>query len=364
MTLAVYPDVAVIGGGLVGCASALALADAEAAVTMIVAHEPGAASAAGAGLLAPSIEEARTRLRTIAERARDAFPDYIRRIRERSGRRVQLDRSGLLQIALTDDQAAEFRAAVRPPGEWLTPGELRELEPALAPAAGAALWPHDGTVDNVELLAALESLVERHPRIRIVRSPATRIDAGKRHTAVTTRDAGVVSAGATVLCAGAWAPTISGAELASVIQPVRGQLIALADAGLRHAVFSADGYLVPRPGCTVAGTTMEYVGFDPGTTPEAAAVIATAARRLCPALAGPHSRAWAGLRPVTPDLLPLIGRDPEKPALVYACGHSRNGILLAPLTGEIVTALIFEESLTFDIIQFDPARFGARFTTK
>lgn len=364
MTLAVFPDVAVIGGGLVGCASALALADAEATVTLVVAHRPGAASAAGAGMLAPSIEEARTQLREVAERARDGFPAYLARIHERSGRTVHLDRSGLLQVALTAAQAEEFRAAVRAPGVWLSAAELRKMEPALGPAAGAALWPGDGTVDNVELLAALDWLVQRHPRIRVVHGAASGIDSGKRHTAVTMEDGTVLSAGTTVLCAGAWASTISGANYAAVIEPVRGQLVALGDAGLRHPVFGSDGYLVPRPGCTVAGTTMEYVGFDPGTTPEAAAGIAAAARALCPALAGPVSRAWAGLRPVTPDLLPLIGRDPGKPALIYACGHSRNGILLAPLTGEIVKALVFEESLTFDINQFHPARFAGRFTTK
>jgi glycine oxidase len=353
----------VIGGGLVGCTSALALADAGATVTMIVAHRPGAASAAGAGMLAPSIEEARTQLRATAELARDGFPAYLARIRDRSGRSVHLDRSGLLQVALTDDQAEEFRAAVRPPGVWLSPTEVRELEPALASAAGAALWPDDGTVDNIELLVALEWLVGRHPRIRIIRELASRIDAGQSHTAVTTEDGAVFSAGTTVLCAGAWAATIAGARLAAVIEPVRGQLVALRDAGLRHPVFGTDGYLVPRPGCTVAGTTMEHVGFDPSTTREAAASIAAAARTLCPTLAGPVSRAWAGLRPVTPDLLPLIGRDPEKPALIYACGHSRNGILLAPLTGEIVKALIFEESLTFSIDQFHPARFEGTFST-
>ena len=357
-------EVTVVGGGLVGCASALALADAEANVTLIAAYRAGAASAAGAGMLAASIEEARTQLRDIAETARDRFPAYVEQIRDRSGRAIHLDRSGLLQVALTDGQAEEFRAAIRGAGVWLSPAELRDVEPALAPARGAALWPDDGTVDNVELLAALDWLVEHHPRIQLLRGAASGIDAGKRHTAVTLEDGTVVTAGTTVLAAGAWASTIAGAGRAAVIEPVRGQLVALGDAGLRHPVFGSDGYLVPRPGCTVAGTTMEYVGFDAATTPEAANGIAAAARALCPALSGPAARTWAGLRPVTPDLLPLIGRDPEKPALIYACGHSRNGILLAPLTGEIVKALVFEESLTFDISQFDPARFPGRFTTK
>jgi glycine/D-amino acid oxidase-like deaminating enzyme len=104
---------------------------------------------------------------------------------------------------------------------------------------------------------------------------------------------------------------------------------------------------------------MEHVGFTPGTTPEGIARVRSAAEEIAPALAVSGVNAtWAGLRPVTPDMLPILGADPENPRIVYACGHSRNGILLAPLTGESVAELVTEEPLSHDLSQFHPARFS------
>src|SRR5690606_25641798 len=119
------------------------------------------------------------------------------------------------------------------------------------------------------------------------------------------------------------------------------------------------GYIVPRGGRTVVGSTMEPVAYDHETTPEGLARVLAVGTAICPALVGvPTVERWAGLRPVTPDLLPLIGADPEHPALLYACGHSRNGILLAPLTGACIAALVLGTAPPADLSPFDPARFG------
>ncbi|MGH9419136.1 MAG: NAD(P)/FAD-dependent oxidoreductase, partial [Thermoanaerobaculia bacterium] len=118
-------------------------------------------------------------------------------------------------------------------------------------------------------------------------------------------------------------------------------------------------YIVPRGAAsTIAGSTMENTGFDVETTPAGLARVQSAAEEIAPALgATPPASSWAGLRPVTPDMLPLLGPDAERPEIIYACGHSRNGILLAVLTGQTVARLILNEPVAHDLSQFRPERF-------
>jgi glycine oxidase len=141
---------------------------------------------------------------------------------------------------------------------------------------------------------------------------------------------------------------------------MRGQMLALAAAPLTHVVYGPHGYLVPRGGThTLAGSTMERSGFDASTTDQAIAEIRTMANTLCPSLAtAPTAAVWAGLRPVTPDFLPIIGHDPDYPSLLYACGHSRNGVLLAPLTADCVAALAVGEPSPFSLSSFTVDRFA------
>jgi glycine oxidase len=103
---------------------------------------------------------------------------------------------------------------------------------------------------------------------------------------------------------------------------------------------------------------MENVGFDSNTTTSGVRRVRAASEEICPSLAAVDlTEAWAGLRPVTPDMLPILGRDPDEPSLVYACGHSRNGVLMAPLTGDLIADLVTESPLSHDLSQFRPDRF-------
>ena len=103
---------------------------------------------------------------------------------------------------------------------------------------------------------------------------------------------------------------------------------------------------------------MEDVGFDASTTSEGVAKVRSAAEEICPSLSrNDETRSWAGLRPVTPDMLPILGPDPEHPSIIYACGHSRNGILMAPLTGDLIADLVTATPLSRDLGQFRPGRF-------
>jgi glycine oxidase len=162
-----------------------------------------------------------------------------------------------------------------------------------------------------------------------------------------------------IIAAGAWGGMLRGADALADVSPCRGQLVSYRTTGLRHVTYGPRGYLVPRAsGTIVAGSTMEYVGFDAGTTPEGLARVRSAAEEIAPALAiSTVETEWAGLRPITPDMLPIIGRDETCPHIIYATGHSRNGILMAPLTGETVAALSLGESQRHDLSQFRPGRF-------
>jgi len=122
------------------------------------------------------------------------------------------------------------------------------------------------------------------------------------------------------------------------------------------------GYAVPRhDGRTLVGATMERVGFDPDFTEGGVAAVRQIGAAISPALADARMlNAWAGLRPMTPDGLPILGRDPERPALIYACGHSRNGVLMAPLSGECIGDLVAGEAPRIDLTSFSVARFGRR----
>jgi glycine oxidase ThiO len=354
-------DVVVVGGGLIGLATALALSERGAAVALIDGSHPGEASHAAAGMLAPGMERATGAAHTFALAARDFYPGYLDALAELSGIRVPLNRDGVLELILDETTARSRSQELDPAAHWLTPTELRRIEPALAPAAGAVLYPLDGAVDNVTLLHALRTAVSRRPTIARIEARATSLQLEPPCPEVELATGGTVRAPAVVLAAGAWSPLLQGLPRPIPVEPVRGQAIALAAAPLHHTTYGPNGYVVPRsPTLSVVGATMERVGYELGTTPEGMAGLKAAAKEIAPSLgeASVVDR-WSGLRPVTPDLLPIIGCDPDCPSLIYACGHSRNGILLGPLTGECVAALASGESPGWDLSPFSIVRFAA-----
>ncbi len=314
-------------------------------------------------MLAPSIERAARTAGDFALASRAAFPQFVRAIEERSGTHVPLQRAGILEVALDAQQAAMLRAQLPAAGSWLDDAEVHRLEPSVAPTAGGVLWQEDGCVDNVILLDAIWRIVLGHPRISIREAAVQRIDESSDVLTVAAARGESFAADRVVLAAGAWAGQIRGAPCATSVVPMRGQIVVLGQPSVGRPVYCDDSYLVPRAGETLVGSTMEDVGFDPRTTDTAVGALRNAAASLCPPLAdAPVERTWAGLRPVTPDMLPLIGPDPEMPRLIYACGHSRNGILMAPTTAAAVAQIVVEDNLTFDLRQFRPGRFRGTFS--
>ena len=347
------PDALIIGDGVIGLATALAIARAGGTCRILGRTVPGAASAASAGLLAPSIGSADPIFRSFMIASRDLYPSWVHWLAERTGIEVTLNRLGIIELG-TNGKAGDVDS---PRAERLDATSLHTLEPQIAPA-DALLHSTDGYVDNVRLVAALQEAVRCEWGIEMVDGRAAGIEPGIDGCTVTTEDGRTQRAPCVVLAAGAWSALIVGVPRPIPVEPVRGQMLQLAGAPIAHAVSAADAYLVPRGESTLVGSTLERVGFDSSTTPSALKRLRAAAAAVIPALARAKvERSWAGLRPMTPDGLPLLGRDPDLPSVVYACGHAKNGILLAPITAECIAAIIAGTTPPISLDPFAVQRF-------
>ena len=366
------PDVMVVGGGIVGAAVARALAAASLAVEIVDSGaEPGIATPASAGMLAPLVEaHANEALLGFAVRGRDLYRELAPALAEDAGVDIGLSLDGVIKLACTEAEETLGRsvaASHRQQGlnsEWLSAGELRERCPGIAAdVRGGLLAPEDG---SVQPLAVVEGLLVAATR------RGARITRGDRVIALETEDGRITGvrtssgrrpAGAVVIAAGAWSGRIGGLPRPLSVEPVRGQMLAYGwPAGEPGAiVFGGGGYVVHRGGEAIVGSTMEFVGFDAGSTDAGRAHLAGVAARLYPSLQeAPIERAWAGLRPCTPDGHPIIGRDADYDNLWYATGHGRNGVLLAPITGDVIAHLVLGnpiEQLEIDLTPVRPSRF-------
>jgi glycine oxidase len=334
------------------------VAERGVSVTLIGESRAGEASPAAAGMLAPSVERAVGPAHEFGIAARDRYPSYLEFLADRTGIRVPLNRRGILQVALTGKGVKGLKKTAPPTARWLDAKELRELEPALAHAVGGMFNPDDGAVDNTVLILALLKVVATSVRVVTVSDAVIEVEPRESSTTVRTRSGATHTAPYVVLAAGAWVGRISGARLGTAVRPFRGQLVSYSTSPLGHVAYGPRGYAVPRGDSTIGGTTMEDVGFDASTTKEGVEKVRSAAEEICPSLSrSKTTRSWAGLRPVTPDLLPILGPDPEYPSIIYACGHSRNGVLMAPLTGDLIADLVTATPLSLDLAQFRPGRF-------
>jgi glycine oxidase len=354
-------DVAVVGAGAVGLCSALALADAGLDVVLLADVRAGEASAAAGGILGASHGFTDPAIREMLRLERDRWPAYLGMLAERTGVAVPLNRDGILELAPSVHEAERLRALATDEAHWLNHHELIAREPALAHALGALHFPHDGAVNPLVLLRALKHAVGQHVHVRVLQVTVASMQTGTAAEGVrlTLADDTTLSAMRVVVAAGAWVGALTGLPRALPVTPVRGQLMSVASKALRHVVMLGDGYAIPRgDGRTIIGATTEPSGFDAQHTAEGALQVRQLAAAILPSLEkAPMLSTWAGLRPMSPDGLPLIGADPDVPSVVYACGHSRNGILLAPLTGAIVAATITGRAQPTDPTPFSPSRF-------
>ncbi len=311
-------------------------------------------------MLAPSVNPAPGGAHAFGMASLSRYPGFVAALEARTGLTIPMSRWGIIELPSSADEAIRLRIGLEPPASWLDTEELGREEPGLAAPFGGAFHPANGSVEPLPLMDALRSAVASHDRVQVTREDCCELYASDTGCNVLTDLEGRYASDHVVLAAGAWTPLIVGAGSAvAAVQPLRGQMIAFSAAPVRpvrRVVCGGSGYLIPRSdGLTVAGGTMEHAGFEATTTPEGIEQIRLRAIELCPSLArAPIHSSWAGLRPATPDLLPIIGPDPDRARVILAVGHSRNGILLAPLTAEVVADLVTGAVPRHDISEFVP----------
>ena len=372
------PDVAVIGGGLIGLSVAWRALSRGLRVTVLERAEPaGATSRVAAGMLAPVSEAAfgEDALLALNRASASRYGSWLAEIASASGRDPGHRACGTLLVARDSDQAAAlereaaFREELGLPVERLRPSAARRLEPALAPALRAALHvPGDHAVDPRRLAGALLEAIERTGGAVRAHTPveALRVDGG-RVTGARLAGGEVLEAGAVVVAAGCWSAGLAGLpeEAAVPLRPVKGQLLRLRDpAGpglLERVVRTEDAYLVPRAdGGYVLGATVEERGWDTTVTAGAMHELLREAVAVVPGVAELElEEARAGLRPCTPDNAPAIGPG-ALAGLHWATGHHRHGVLLAPVTADLVVAGLAGEPPGALGEPFAPLRFAAR----
>jgi len=364
-------DVAVVGGGLIGAAIAFELARAGLRVGLFDKQEPGKeASWASAGILSPAPESpAMITLVPLGKASMDLYPEFVASVEELSGLDVGYRAKGTVEV-LTSRQAREEMSTVIAlhhglglRAEPLSPDDARELEPDLREDLEAAvLRPAEASVDNRLLTRALvagarSSGVEIHAGVG-AESLWIEGEACKGLLAGGER----ISAQHTVVAAGCFSAQIHGAEKYAPVRPAKGQMISLVcpDVKIERVLWGDEIYLVPRnDGRILAGATVEYKGFDKMVIAGGQRKLLSAAIELVPALEGARvDETWAGLRPDSPDHLPILGPT-DLQGLVIATGHFRSGVLLTPITAKLVREWITTENVSADWERFSPLRFAS-----
>lgn len=351
-------DVAVIGGGAIGCAIAWRAAQAGLKVVVLEQSVLGAgATQAAAGMLGAQSEmHKQTALWPLCLESRSEYKEFAAELMAETGIDIELSETGTLRIAHTQAAVqslkaqAKWQAASGGHSAWLEASELSGLEPTLAPSLGALWLPEDGNVSAPQLGKALAAAARRHATVRegvTVQSIESR-SAGVR----LETSSGPVVAENVVLSTGAWAGRQLGANQWSSefgFGPVKGQLFAIRARGqevLRRTIVTDIVYLVPkRDGSIIVGATVEPdAGFDDRLTVRAVRALTSALAQVAPGLIDCElERLWTGFRPGATDQLPVIGRLPDDPRILLAVGHYRNGILLTPITAKmIVHELVYD----------------------
>jgi len=366
-------DVVIVGGGIIGGSIAFELARRNLRVAVLdrqeLMHE---ASWAAAGMLSPAPDNpAAIPLVPLGRASLALYPNFVAAVEEASEMRTGYRTGGALEVLCHGDEERELSTLVALHHglglacEPLRLEEAREMEPALGrDARAAAFLPDEASVNTRLLTAAVLAAAETAGATLCPGMEVTSLaKAGDRCIGVRTAEDETISAQHVVLAAGCWTSRISEAAPYAPTRPVRGQMVALRHAGkpIRRVLRSERGYIVPRDHSTpqklVAGSTLENAGYEKAVTSGGLEQILGAVNELAPSLAGAEIvETWSGLRPGTPDQLPIIGPT-DIEGLMIATGHYRNGILLAPVTAKLITEWITEGRTMLNGEDFNPLRF-------
>jgi len=349
-------DVIVIGGGIIGLSLALELRKKDARVLVIDRGEPGReASYAAGGMLVDCSAETPGALQPLATASARMYPEFVHELQIESGLHVDLRDQGAIVFPPPEHvhQRPEFKL------ETLLPASVAELEPALAQPDRPAFYLKERSVDPRGLTSAALAAAKRRGVDFSSGDAVTAVNlADGRVSGVTTKKTSFL-APKVVNCAGAWSGQI--APHAIPTRPVKGQMLCLISPSrelLRHVIRSPEIYLIPRSdGRILVGTTVEEAGFDKRTDVATIQRLHRAAVAMVPELRNAKIlEDWAGLRPGTPDSLPILGAT-ATPGYYVATGHFRDGILLAPITAHVMAQVIEGRNPDHDLAPFSHARF-------
>jgi glycine oxidase len=334
-------DAIIIGAGIIGLSLAIELRKRGMRVLVVEKGEPGReASWAAGGMLVDSPVETRPELRELAVASARMYPEFVHELEDESGLKIDFRNVGTIVLERVEEHSSSAIALHRP---------LAELEPELSADCTLRFHPsflNENCVDPRDLtLAAIAAA--RHRGVDFSSGDQVlgiNLSNGKACGVRTNKTQ--FAGGVVVNCAGAWAGMIEPIPLPT--RPVKGQMLCVAmphKEMMRHVVRAPEVYLIPRSdGRMLIGTTVEEAGFDKRTVPETIQKLRSAAIALVPKLAEARIlEAWAGLRPGTPDGLPILG-ETAMPGYFVATGHYRDGILLAPVTARVMGRVISGET--------------------
>ena len=363
-------DVAIAGGGLIGGAIALELAQAGLSVGVFEKGEPGReASWASAGILSPAPEApGMIPIVPLAKASMGLYPGFVANVEEISGQSVGFRPFGTMDALFSRDATRDLSTLIALHhglglrAEPLRPEEARELEPTLSPEVeAAALRPEEASIDNRALTRAVLRAAQKSGAEIFPDHDVEAIWREKgRCAGLKLRDENV-SAKWTIIAAGCFSANIEGVAAYAPVRPAKGQMVSMRadELKIEHVLWSEKVYLVPRnDGRILAGASVEYVGFDKHVTAGAVEKILSDAIELVPGLAKARiEETWAGLRPDSPDHLPILGPT-DIDGLLVATGHFRSGVLLAPVTARLMREWITQQQVSVDWERFSPMRFA------
>jgi len=348
-------DVIVIGGGIIGLSLSIELHKKGASVLVVERGEPGReASYAAGGMLVDCTIETPLALQTLATASARMYPEFVYELQIESGMKVDLRDQGTILFPSTAHASHPALEAAA------LPAPLTELEPALAPSDRPAFYLKERSVDPRGLAAATWQAAKRRGVDFSSGDEVTAVDVSNNGvTGITTARTSFL-APKVVNCAGAWSGQIG--PHAFPTRPVKGQMLCLVAPFrnlLKHVIRSPEIYLIPRSdGRILVGTTVEEAGFDKRTDIAMIQRFRQSAITLVPELRNAKIlEGWAGLRPGTPDALPILGATATRGYYV-ATGHFRDGILLAPITAQVMSEVITDTNCKYDLKPFSATRFS------
>jgi glycine oxidase len=370
-------DAAIIGGGVIGCSIAWRLAQAGMRVVVIERGDVGGeASYAAGGMLAPLAEaDATDDFFHLAVTSRAMYFEFALELKEASGIDIEYRTEGTLYLSLTEEDDEEldhrwqWQHAAGLNVKRLNTGCVRKLEPLVNERLRWALkFPDDHQVNNRQLTIALHSAARKAGVEFRTQIEVDGIQTENRRVTGLSTVRGEVRSNLVIIAAGSWSSLlVRDSAMPSPpfqIEPVRGQMVSveMPQPQVNHVIYSRRSYLIPRlGGFLIAGSTSERVGYDKRVTAGGVASVIERAKEILPCFGeAALQEVWAGLRPGSPDDLPILGVDPSISGLIYATGHYRNGILLTPITAKAISELALKGESSVRLAPFSVERFAHR----